>query len=149
MPKRELTAGYAEVIKYSIIYDKIFFNWLNKNSKGLLKLDNLKVIKTIKRSVEIKKEFVLKDEKDINNKRALLNFGHTFAHSLENCTKYSKILLHGEAVAIGICMACKLSHILGFLSLNNYFKIKNTFIKFELPFDLSFLKRINIKKKKL
>ena len=149
LPKRELTAGYAEVIKYSIIYDKIFFNWLNKNSKRLLKLDNLKVIKTIKRSVEIKKEFVLKDEKDINNIRALLNFGHTFAHSLENCTKYSKILLHGEAVAIGICMACKLSHILGFLSLNNYFKIKNTFIKFELPFDLSFLKRINIKKKEI
>ena len=149
LPRRELIAGYAEIIKYGIIYDKNFFIWLNKNTKKLLNNSALETIKAIKRSVEIKKEFILKDEKDINNKRALLNFGHTFAHSLENCTKYSKILLHGEAVAIGICMACKLSHILGFLSLNNYFKIKNTFIKFELPFDLSFLKRINIKKKEI
>ena len=87
LPRRELIAGYAEVIKYSIIYDKNFFKWLNKNTKKLLNNSVYETIKVIKRSVEIKKEFILKDEKDVNNFRALLNFGHTFAHSLENCTK--------------------------------------------------------------
>ena len=149
LPRRELIAGYAEVIKYGIIYDKNFFNWLNNNIRKLLKNDSFQMIRAIKRSVEIKKEFIIKDEKDLNNKRALLNFGHTFAHSLENCTKYSKILLHGEAVSIGICMASKLSNSLGFLSLNNYLKIKNIFYNFGLPVDLVFLKKIKIQKKKI
>ena len=149
LPKRELIAGYAEVIKYGIINDKNFFNWLNKNTKKLLNTNSFEMIKAIKRSVEIKKEFIMKDEKDLNNKRALLNFGHTFAHSLENCTKYSKILLHGEAVSIGICMASKLSNNLGFLSLNNYLKIKNIFYNFGLPIDLAFLKKIKIQKKQV
>ena len=149
LPKRELIAGYAEVIKYGIINDKNFFNWLNKNTKKLLNNKSFEMIKAIKRSVEIKKEFIIKDEKDLNNKRALLNFGHTFAHSLESCTKYSKILLHGEAVSIGICMASKLSNILGFLSLTNYLKIKNIFYNFGLPIDLVFLKKIKIQKKQI
>ena len=149
LSQRELIAGYAEVIKYSLIYDKNFFNWLNKNKKKLIKKDSFEMIKAIKRSVEIKKEFILKDEKDVNNERALLNFGHTFAHSLENCTKYSKNLLHGEAVSIGICMASKLSNILGFLSLSNYLKIKNIFSNFGLPIDLVFLKKIRIQKKQI
>ena len=149
LPKRELIAGYAEVIKYGIINDKNFFNWLNKNTKKLLNNNTFEMIEAIKRSVEIKKEFIIKDEKDLNNKRALLNFGHTFAHSLESCTKYSKILLHGEAVSIGICMASKLSNSLGFLSLNNYLKIKNIFYKFGLPINLVFLKKIKIQKKQI
>ena len=149
LPKRELIAGYAEVIKYGIINDKNFFNWLNKKTKKLLNNNSFEMIKAIKRSVEIKKEFIIKDEKDLNNKRALLNFGHTFAHSLENYTKYSKILLHGEAVSIGICMASKLSNSLGFLSLSNYLKIKNIFYNFGLPIDLVFLKKIRIQKKQI
>ena len=149
LPRRELIAGYAEVIKYSIIYDKNFFKWLNKNTKKLLNNSVYETIKVIKRSVEIKKEFILKDEKDVNNFRALLNFGHTFAHSLENCTKYSKNLLHGEAVSIGICMASKLSNNLGFLSLNNYLKIKNIFSDFSLPINIEFLKKIKIQKKQI
>ena len=149
LPKRELISGYAEVIKYGIINDKNFFNWLNKNTKKLLNNNTFEMIEAIKRSVEIKKEFIIKDEKDLNNKRALLNFGHTFAHSLESCTKYSKILLHGEAVSIGICMASKLSNNLGFLSLNNYLKIKNIFYNFGLPINLVFLKKIKIQKKQI
>jgi 3-dehydroquinate synthase len=149
LPKRELISGYAEVIKYGIINDKNFFNWLNKNTKKILNNNSFEMIKAIKKSIEIKKEFIIKDEKDLNNKRALLNFGHTFAHSLESCTKYSKILLHGEAVSIGICMASKLSNILGFLSLTNYLKIKNIFYNFGLPIDLVFLKKIKIQKKQI
>ena len=149
LPKRELISGYAEVIKYGIINDKNFFNWLNKNTKKILNNNSFEMIKAIKKSIEIKKEFIIEDEKDLNNKRALLNFGHTFAHSLESCTKYSKILLHGEAVSIGICMASKLSNILGFLSLTNYLKIKNIFYNFGLPIDLVFLKKIKIQKKQI
>ena len=149
LPRRELIAGYAEVIKYSIIYDKSFFKWLNKNTKKLLNNDTFEITKAIKRSIEIKKEFIMKDEKDVNNVRALLNFGHTFAHSLENCAKYSKNLLHGEAVSIGICMASKLSNNLGFLSLSNYLKIKNIFSDFGLPIDIEFLKKIRIQKKQI
>ncbi len=149
LPRRELISGYAEIIKYSIICDKSFFKWLSKNTKKLLNNDIFETTKAIKRSVEIKKEFVLKDEKDVNSVRMLLNFGHTFAHSLENCAKYSKNLLHGEAVSIGICMASKLSNNLGFLTLNKYLKIKNIFSDFGLPIDIEFLKKIRIQKEQI
>ena len=149
LPRRELLAGYAEVIKYSIIYDRIFFNWLEKNKEKLLSNNSLEMVKAIKRSVEIKRDFILRDEKDLNNIRALLNFGHTFAHSLENCTKYSKNLLHGEAVSMGICMASKLSNNLGFLSLKNYIRIKNILFDFGLPINLNFLKKLRIQKKQI
>ena len=149
LPRRELIAGYAEIIKYSIIYDKNFFKWLSKNKKKLINNNMFETTKAIKRSVEIKKEFILKDEKDLNNFRALLNFGHTFAHSLENCAKYSRNLLHGEAVSIGICMASKLSNNLGFLSLNSYLKIKKIFSDFGLPIDIGFLKKIRVQKEQI
>ena len=87
LPKRELISGYAEVIKYGIIYDKKFFYWLNKNVNKLLNNSSTEISKSIKRSVEIKRDFILKDEKDLINKRAMLNFGHTFGHALEKYTK--------------------------------------------------------------
>tara|TARA_B100000427_G_scaffold166001_1_gene137891 strand:+ start:2598 stop:3701 length:1104 start_codon:yes stop_codon:yes gene_type:complete len=147
LPKRQLIAGYAEVIKYSIIDDIRFFDWLKKNTKKILLNDDSAIIEIVKKSVMIKRKFVLKDEKDLKNQRALLNFGHTFGHSLEKCSKYSNNLLHGEAVSIGICMASKLSNISGFLSFDNYLKIKNIFSEFGLPIDLNFLKKLKIKKK--
>ena len=149
LPKRELISGYAEVIKYGIIYDKKFFYWLNKNVNKLLNNSSTEISKSIKRSVEIKRDFILKDEKDLINKRAMLNFGHTFGHALEKYTNYSNNLLHGEAISIGMCMASNLSNILGFLSLNNYIKIKNIFLNFGLPTNLSYLKKIKIKKKQI
>ena len=101
----------------------------------------------VKKSVITKKNIVMKDEKDINNTRALLNLGHTYGHSLEKCSKYSNKLLHGEAVSIGICMASKLSHILGFLSFKELKKVENILLKFGLPVDMNFLKKYKIKKK--
>ena len=144
-----MISGYAEVIKYGIIYDKKFFYWLNKNVNKLLNNSSTEISKSIKRSVEIKRDFILKDEKDLINKRAMLNFGHTFGHALEKYTNYSNNLLHGEAISIGMCMASNLSNILGFLSLNNYIKIKNIFLNFGLPTNLSYLKKIKIKKKQI
>ena len=146
LPKRELIAGYAEVIKYSILCDKKFFDWLEKNINKILNNDSNAMIHAIKTSITIKKRIVIQDEKDLINKRAILNFGHTFAHSLEKCTGYSNSLLHGEAVSIGMCMASKLSHILGFLNINDYMRIKRILFSIGLPINLDFL--VNIKKQK-
>ncbi len=147
LPKREMISGYAEVIKYSILYDKKFFNWLEKNTEKLLTNDKNIINHAISKSIFIKSKFVAKDEKDIKNKRALLNLGHTFAHALEKSSGYSRNLLHGEAVSIGICMACRLSTLLGFFPEKDLERIKNLFLNFGLPIDLNFLKKLKLKKK--
>ncbi len=147
LPKRQLISGYAEVIKYGLINDKIFFNWLEKNIKKILNNNQSALIEVVKKSVITKKNIVLKDEKDLNNTRALLNLGHTYGHSMEKCSKYSNKLLHGEAVSIGICMASKLSNILGFLPSNELIKIENILLNFGLPINMGFLKKLKIKKK--
>ena len=100
----------------------------------------------IKKSIFIKSSLVTKDEKDVKNKRALLNLGHTYAHALEKCCKYSKNLLHGEAVSIGICMVNRLSFILGFLSMNDLKEIEKLFVDIGLPTNLNFLENFKIKK---
>ena len=112
LPKREILSGYAEIIKHGIINDIKFFNWLNKNSKKILTLDNKILTEAIYKSIIIKRKYVLKDEKENLkniNSRAILNFGHTFGHVIEQTNDYKTNLNHGEAVAIGMVMASKLS----------------------------------------
>ena len=95
LSKREILSGYAEIIKHGIINDIKFFNWLNKNSKKILTLDNKILSEAIYKSIIIKRKYVLKDEKENlknNNSRAILNFGHTFGHALETYYKYNKKL---------------------------------------------------------
>ncbi len=147
LPQRQLISGYAEVIKYGLINDKKFFIWLEKNIKKILNGNSSSLIEVVRKSVITKRNIVLKDEKDLNNTRALLNLGHTYGHSLEKCSKYSNKLLHGEAVSIGICMASKLSNDLGFLSFAELKKIKNIFLNFGLPINMNFLKKYKIRKK--
>ena len=109
LSRREILCGYAEILKHAIIKDKKFFAWLNKNSKEILQLKNDKLlISAITKSCKVKRHFVLKDTHE-SNLRMQLNFGHTFAHSLEALHGYSKKLNHGEAVLIGILLATKLS----------------------------------------
>ncbi len=146
LPKREILSGYAEVIKYSILSDKNFFFWLKYQINKTLIYDPNILRKVVKKCVFIKSSIVTKDEKDVKNKRALLNLGHTYGHALEKCCKYSKSLLHGESISIGICMASELSFILGFLSLNHLEEIKKIFISIGLPTTLLFLKKFKIKK---
>ena len=146
LPKREILSGYAEVIKYSILSDKNFFHWLKKQTNKIIINDPNVVQKVVKKSVFIKSSLVTKDEKDVKNKRALLNLGHTYAHALEKCCKYSKNLLHGEAVSIGICMVNRLSFILGFLSMNDLKEIEKLFVDIGLPTNLNFLENFKIKK---
>jgi len=114
LPKRELTSGWAEVIKYGLILDQGFFEFLEANVDKLIKLDPTAVTKAIARSAAIKAQVVTEDEKE-RGRRIILNYGHTIAHGLEAASQY-KHFLHGEAVAIGMIGAAKLSQRLGLLS---------------------------------
>lgn len=122
LPERELRSGYAEVFKYGCIFDYEFFEFLEKNYKQIFALDEKSLKKIITRSCEIKAEIVSRDEKE-NGERALLNFGHTFGHIFETETGYSSEILHGEAVALGISMASKMSQNFGLISQQDCLRI--------------------------
>lgn len=107
LPDRELRAGIAEVIKYGLIHDADFFDWLEHHMEQLLVRDPETINYAIRRSCEIKAEIVSLDERE-SGLRALLNLGHTFGHAIENAMGYGA-WLHGEAVAAGTLMAADLS----------------------------------------
>ena len=111
LPDRELRAGLAEVIKYGAIVDADFFAWLEANIGRLLDRDRDALVRAIHRSCEIKAAVVAEDEKEAG-RRALLNFGHTFGHAIENTMGYGE-WLHGEAVGAGMVMAAAMSGIDG------------------------------------
>jgi 3-dehydroquinate synthase len=104
LPKRELLAGYAEVVKYGVIDHPEFFTWLEANGTKILTHDVDAVTHAVYASCEAKARIVQADEHE-SDVRALLNLGHTFGHALEKATGYSAQLLHGEAVALGTLMA--------------------------------------------
>ncbi|MEM9468671.1 MAG: 3-dehydroquinate synthase [Pseudomonadota bacterium] len=108
LPERELKAGYAEVVKYGLINDQSFFEWLEENGNSVLSLDQEALIQAIYKSCAAKSDVVAQDEKE-KGLRALLNLGHTFGHALEGVAGYDGRLLHGEAVSIGMVMAFDLS----------------------------------------
>jgi 3-dehydroquinate synthase len=108
LPKRELICGYGEILKHSLIADKKFFLFLNKNRSKILNLESPYIEKAIYKSCFIKKKIVETDEKE-SSLRKILNFGHTFAHAYEATLNYSKKLNHGEAVILGIKIASKFS----------------------------------------
>ncbi len=108
LPKRELVCGYGEILKHSLINNKKFFNFLNKNYKKILNLSSPFIEKSIYESCKIKKKIVEKDEKE-SGLRKILNFGHTFAHAYEASLGYSNKLNHGEAVILGMKTALNFS----------------------------------------
>ena len=113
LPVRELRAGLAEVIKYGLICDAPFFDWLEANMDALLAADPTALAHVIQRSCEIKAQIVGRDERE-HGDRALLNLGHTFGHAVESATHYTQ-LLHGEAIGAGLLMAAAMSHECGFI----------------------------------
>ncbi|WP_374047112.1 bifunctional shikimate kinase/3-dehydroquinate synthase AroKB [Massilia sp. YIM B02443] len=113
LPARELAAGLAEVIKHGAILDAAFFDWIEANVEQLIKRDPQALAHAIARSCEIKAEVVRKDERE-GGLRAVLNFGHTFGHAIENGLGYGE-WLHGEAVGCGMVMAADLSARLGLI----------------------------------
>jgi len=113
LPARHLRAGYAEVVKYGLIGDPDFFGWCETNGAALLAGVSEARLHAIETSVGAKAAIVAEDERERTGRRALLNFGHTFAHALEAETGFSDRLLHGEAVATGMVLAFHLSVELG------------------------------------
>lgn len=114
LPARDFLAGYGEVVKYGLLGDAAFFDWLEVNGPDLAR-DPAKRQYAVTRSVQMKAGIVSRDETE-EGERALLNLGHTFCHALEKATGYSDRLLHGEGVAIGCALAFELSQRLGLCS---------------------------------
>lgn len=113
LPERELRAGYAEVAKYGLLGDAAFFAWLEKNYGAVFALEAGPLTHAVETSVKAKAGIVGRDETE-QGERALLNLGHTFGHAFEAWTGYSDRLLHGEAIAIGMCLAFRFSAALGY-----------------------------------
>lgn len=112
---RDFLAGYGEVVKYGLLGDAEFFDWLEKNGPALSAGDMEARVQAVTRSVQMKADIVACDETEQGD-RALLNLGHTFCHALEAATGYSDRLLHGEGVAVGCALAFELSARLGLCS---------------------------------
>jgi 3-dehydroquinate synthase len=112
LPPRDLLSGYGEVVKYGLLGDEAFFEWLEINGPSLARGDHAARHHAVLRSVQMKAGIVERDETE-TSERALLNLGHTFCHALEKATGYSGRLLHGEGVAIGCALAFELSQRMG------------------------------------
>jgi shikimate kinase/3-dehydroquinate synthase len=143
LPGRELTSGWAEVIKYGLILDREFFEFLETNVSRLTELEPQLVTRAIARSAALKGQVVSLDEKEREGKRTILNYGHTIGHGLEAAGKY-KQFLHGEAVAIGMVGAARLSQRLGLLPSSAVERQQVLLHKFGLPTSLR-RKRGNLK----
>ena len=131
LPERELTSGWAEVVKYGLILDKEFFEFLESNVGRLIKLEQDAVNEAIIHSASLKAQVVSQDEKE-RGQRIILNYGHTIAHGLEAATRYIGFL-HGEAVAIGMMGAARLSQRLGILPASVVKRQQSLLRKFGLP----------------
>lgn len=130
---RELSAGIAEVVKYGLIRDPTFLQWLDANMDKLLARDPEALTYAIYRSCEHKAEIVAADERE-SGQRALLNLGHTFGHAIEAAMGYGN-WLHGEAVATGMVMAAELSQQMGWLSADELAYVRHILQRAKLPVD--------------
>lgn len=131
LPHRVFIEGLAEVVKYGIIRDANFYSWIENNAELLLERDQSALVHAVKTSCETKSAIVESDERE-SNIRLILNFGHTFGHGIENALGYG-MLLHGEAVSIGMVLASDLSVRLGLLSKTVAVRIERLLQRLELP----------------
>ena len=136
LTKREMICGFAEILKHAFICDKKFFSWIQKNTKKIIEDRDSAIIKSaIFKSCKIKISFVTRDEKEKGD-RAILNFGHTFAHGIEAASNFSKKINHGEAVLIGMFLATKLSKQKKICSSSTLKEVVNFYKKNNLPNNL-------------
>jgi len=131
---QELSSGLAEVVKYGIIRDGQFFDWLETHAAELLQRDPTALAYAIERSCQNKAEVVAADEREAGV-RALLNLGHTFGHAVETAMNYDGCL-HGEGVSIGTCLAARLSADLGWISSAEVERIERMMQSMNLPIDV-------------
>lgn len=132
LPEREVKAGFAEVIKYGLINDRPFFDWLTSNGRSVLAREPGTLREAIAASCQNKADVVAADERETGN-RALLNLGHTFGHAIEAHAGYDGRILHGEAVSIGMVMAHQTSHALGLLPRADLDLVLHTFAALSMP----------------
>lgn len=131
LPIRELSAGLAEVIKYALLGDVDFLDWLEGHIDDLVRRDPERLAEAVYRSCAHKARIVASDEKE-QGERALLNLGHTFGHAIESYMGYG-VWLHGEAVAVGMVMAADLSQRLGWISTDDLERTKKIIQRAHLP----------------
>ncbi|MFC2031857.1 3-dehydroquinate synthase [Chloroflexota bacterium] len=132
----DLNSGLAEVIKYAVIKDRDFFNFLEGNLDQIKSLNEMVLEETISRSAKIKAEIVEKDERDLGL-RNILNYGHTVGHAIESVSDFN--ISHGEAVAIGMMAAGKISNKLGILAYDELTRIKTVIERASLPTEIPVL----------
>ncbi|WP_145258580.1 3-dehydroquinate synthase [Planctomycetes bacterium Pan216] len=111
LPERDFRAGLAEVVKYGVIMDEEFFAWLEETTPAIVAKQADVLGRIVTRSCQLKAQVVAEDERETSGRRAILNYGHTYAHSFETASDYS-LMLHGEAVAVGMVAAAKLAEML-------------------------------------
>ena len=139
LPRREVAAGYAEVVKYGLLGDAAFFAWCEDNGAALMAGDPAARSHAIARSVEAKAAIVAQDEFETLGLRALLNLGHTFGHALEAETGFSDRLLHGEGVALGMVLAARYSARRGLLAVGDAERVARHFAAVGMPAELAAL----------
>ncbi|QOL80094.1 3-dehydroquinate synthase [Pseudooceanicola spongiae] len=133
---RDFLAGYGEVVKYGMLGDAAFFDWLERMGPALAAGDMAARVAAVKRSCQMKAEIVVRDETEQGD-RARLNLGHTFGHALEAATGYSDRLLHGEGVAIGCALAFELSSKLGLCAQEDPSRVRAHLKQMGMKVDLS------------
>ncbi len=132
LSRREILAGYAEILKYALINDYEFFEWLEQNGKKVIDGNDEAIKFAVTKSCKAKAYIVAKDEKE-SGLRELLNLGHTFGHAFEAECAYDNRIIHGEAVAIGMLMAFKTSVQLGICNENDFLRIAKHYENVGLP----------------
>ena len=131
LPLRELRSGLAEIIKHGVIWDEDFFAYLEGHVEGILRLEPQCIKHIIRRSCQIKAHVVGEDERE-SGLRMILNYGHTAAHAVETYTSYERYT-HGEAVAIGMVIAARISHSMGMLRAEPVHRLIRLLERFGLP----------------
>lgn len=131
LPKREFSAGMAEVIKYALIFDKEFLAWIEQYRQKIIQKDNQILSEMVYRCCDYKAKIVADDERE-SGARALLNFGHTFGHVIETHMGYGS-WLHGEAVSVGMMQAMAMSHKMGLIEKTDVARVAKLLVGFGLP----------------
>jgi 3-dehydroquinate synthase len=139
LPDREMRAGYAEVLKYGVLGDREFFDWLGVNGSAVLAREPHALTRAVTASVSAKARIVAEDERETSGVRALLNLGHTFGHALEAETGFSDRLLHGEGVALGMVLAARYSARRGELPPQDAERVARVIAAAGLPSEISAL----------
>lgn len=133
LPEREIKCGLSEIIKYSIINSRAFFDFLSRNIASLKRLEKRNLKHVVRKCCLIKSKVVSADEKDVKGVRAALNYGHTIGHAIEAASGYIGTYNHGEAIAIGMIAAAIISNKMGMLSKKELTEIKSIIAKTKLP----------------